>query len=196
MVFILAHFIELETKCYYMMCHDHLIGMNPELIYFQLIEWLYWLVNTTWSSQDTTEISQCRIGHLYIYDDKLINLRMELVKNGMATAEWILTYFRVCPDVTMWQYPRRNTFEMSFQLGQLILANNCFEIITSNYLPKIGFSLYIRQAPPNYPIGSFFHHCHICSLQSTTAPHSHELEWSNPCNLQHRWYHFLLFIKW
>jgi hypothetical protein len=38
---------------------------------------------------------------IYIYDDKLINLRMELVKNGMAAAEWMLTYFRVRPDVTM-----------------------------------------------------------------------------------------------
>jgi hypothetical protein len=38
---------------------------------------------------------------IYICDDKLISLRMELVKNGMAAAEWILTYFRVHPDVTV-----------------------------------------------------------------------------------------------
>jgi hypothetical protein len=38
---------------------------------------------------------------IYICDDKLISLRMELVENGMAAAEWILTYFRVRPDVTV-----------------------------------------------------------------------------------------------
>jgi hypothetical protein len=38
-----------------------------------------------------------------ICDDKLINLRMELVKNGMATAEWIKTYYFMVhpPDVTV-----------------------------------------------------------------------------------------------
>jgi hypothetical protein len=106
---------------------------------------------------------------IYICDDKLISLRMELVKNGMAAAERMLTYFRVCADVTMWQYPRRNTFETSFQLGQTILANNWFEIITSNHMPKISFNLYIKQAPPNYSIGSFFRRCRICSFHSCTT---------------------------
>jgi hypothetical protein len=85
---------------------------------------------------------------------------MEHVGNGMAAAEWKLTYFRVRPDVTV---SSPEYFRNVLSTCQSILANNCFEIITSNYLPKIGFNLYIRQAPPNYSIGSFFRRCRICS---------------------------------
>jgi hypothetical protein len=119
---------------------------------------------------------------IYICDDKLINLRMELVKNGMATAERMLTYFRVCPDVTMWQYPRRNTFETSFQLGQSILANNCFESLQATICLKLVLTYTLDKLLQIIPL-VVLSFVVAAFVLCTAAWHSRELKWSNPCTL-------------
>jgi hypothetical protein len=162
---------------------------------------------------------------IYICDDKLINLRMELVENGMAAAaEWILTYFRVppghptflaswyknyveslCRPPKMQSVPDVTVSLPEFFRNVLLtyLVSRSLQTIVLKSLQAticlkmvLTYNTAIRQhSPPNYSFGSFFRR----SLPHLFFTQLHDtLVSSNEAihvHLQCRWYHFLSFVK-